>query len=131
MASSNTTTTTQLTGCTILNQISIDATGSGFIVVTSLVKLNIEHTLLTEDRWLLNHEDATVTCPFDVYTWYDEIPDDYPTELQVQTSAFVQTVFPVASAGTYTYTLSGMMSTGESGLDQHDWSNTVAVFYPT
>ena len=118
-------------GCTNFAQITITVPSDGTIVISSMVKLDIDHTLGTEDRWQLTHETTATDCINLGQMWMDEIPDQYPSEAQVQLSAYVLTTWSV-TAGTYTYYLNGQMIDGENvGFERHDWSTTVAVFYPS
>lgn len=118
-------------GCTNFDSVTITVPSAGTIVVSSLVKLNVEHTLGTEDRWEILISDSSTICWSPPWTWLDEIPDGNPSESQTQMSAYLQRAFTVGAAGTYTYYVNGEMVSGESALDEHDWSNTIAVFYPS
>ena len=49
--------------------------------------------------------------------------------IEIQTT-FLQRTVPVA-AGTYSFYVTGQMTTGQDASDEFDWGNMVAVFYPS
>jgi hypothetical protein len=115
--------------CNNLLSITMVVPSSGTIVLTANARFLIEHTFGTEDRWAMTVAEDTGTCSFQSGDWMDEIPDQYPTEVQTQTSGHVQRAFVVA-AGSYTYYLNSWMYAGMSAGDMVMSSHLVAVFYP-
>lgn len=118
-----------MVGCTNFDSVAIIVPQAGIIVLTSLVKLDIEHFLGTEDRWAITFGTDAMDCFNPPEEWVGEIPGQHPTETQIELSGYVQAVSTVSAAGTYTYYLNGVMQAGQSAQDRHDYSNTVAVFY--
>lgn len=115
--------------CNNLLTITMDVPSAGTIVITANARLLINHTFGTEDRWGLTVAEDAGTCSFQSGDWMDEIPDQYPTEVQTQTSGHVQRAF-VVGAGSHTYYLNGWMYSGMSAGDMVMSSHVVAVFYP-
>ncbi|HEY3296828.1 MAG TPA: hypothetical protein VGL38_15460 [bacterium] len=129
---SSSATTTISTGWTNYEdeQLTLYCPGPGYVVVHSTAWLQINHVQGTSDRVQVTHDTtATGQGPdYDMISTY-LIATDEPTQYQDVTLP-VQTVVPVAAAGTYTFYLNGQMLEGQDTADHFWYAGTTATWYP-
>lgn len=109
--------------------VSIECPGPGFVVLQSSVWIEINHDTTQYDQIELAYGRTPTEDPDDYrYVSSDAILQGRPGGWH-DFSLPVQTVFPVNTAGTYTYYLNGQKTSGTS-LAQFWYANTVATWYP-
>lgn len=112
------------------SQVSLTVPGAGHIIVTSTVRVHIDHTPGFTDRILLNHS----TSPSDMGLPYSMVEErilaDMPTIGAWEKSYSVHSIHSVTSEGTYTYYLVGQMAEGASVHDEFFSAQMMAVYYP-
>ena len=111
-------------------EVTLTVPGPGYIVVTSNVRVKINHTSGTTDNLELNHSTSAVEMGSS-YTLVDEdIPSAYPTAGNVDRTLSVHSTHEVTGAGTYTYYLVGRMATGQDASDWFWFAQTTGIYYP-
>jgi hypothetical protein len=111
-------------------QVTITVPSNGYVVVQAQVLLWVDHVQLTQDRWLLGIGSTAVDCGFGVFSWYDTVPADTPSDSTIERSAFLERWLPVIGGNAYTFYVNGMMEVG-AGNDDFVLAAVVAVFYPS
>ena len=110
-------------------EVTLTVPGPGYIMVNSNVRLYFNHTSGTMDNLRLGHG----TTPTSAGTSYDmvdeEIPSSWPTAL-IERTFSVHSVHEVASSGTYTYYLVGMMASGQDPGDVFWYAQMTGIYYP-
>ena len=101
--------------------------GPGTVVVTSVVGLSVNHPLGRTDEAAVRLSTNSTDCNADGRAVF-HIFASLPTGIYNETMTF-QHVFPIATAGTYTFYITGRMILGAQGSFQTAYS--VAVFYPS
>lgn len=118
--------------CTNYADLNLDITvpSNGTIVVTALVLAHIDHTLGTEDRWIITIAQTSNFCGVTPPGYYiDVVPSSIASGI-IWESGSAQVIFPV-TPGTHTFYLNGVMVNGQDAGDWFDRGNMVAVFYPS
>ncbi len=112
--------------------ITIDVPGPGNVIVTSRVWLVIDHTQGTKDETIVALSTSPASgCSDWKYTALHTVPSSAPTGSQGNESVLVRKVFPVNSAGSYTFYLNGRQVYGITANTDHMWwTGTDAVFLP-
>lgn len=110
--------------------ITITVPGPGTVVVTSEVRLSIEHTAGTEDLPRVFLGTSTMDCTVDDWRSFDTIASNDATASYFIT-LFVHEPFAISAAGTFTFYVNGNMFVGASPSDAFYGSGTIAVFYPS
>ena len=111
-------------------EVTLTVPGPGYIVVTSSVRVKINHTNGTTDNLELNHSTVSTEMGSS-YTLVDEdIPSAYPTAGNVDRTFSVHSTHEVTAAGTYTYYLVGRMATGQDASDWFWYAQTTGIYYP-
>src|SRR2546427_6290536 len=101
--------------------------GPGTVVVTSVVGLSVSHPQGRTDEAAVHLSTNSTDCNADGRAVF-HIFASLPTGIYNETMTF-QHVFPIATAGTYTFYITGRMILGAQGSFQTAYS--VAVFYPS
>jgi len=109
--------------------ITITAPRSGTVVVEANVRVRLSHVNGTEDELRLLIDSTTTTCLYNPDNVFWTIPAGYPSSISEEYTFTVRRAFSVA-AGTYTYYLNGVMSSGGAGDDQFWYAKLHATFYP-
>jgi hypothetical protein len=112
------------------DSVRIECPGPGYVVVQSSVWMQVFHATTVEDRFELCHAPTISGSP-DSY-WFvasHSVPAAASTATYNVTIP-VQTVFPVNSAGAYTYFLNGRQWSGTQSNSQFWYASTVATWYP-
>lgn len=123
-----------ISGCTNVNQVDLNVTSAGTVVVTSMIHFWIEHTSGTTDGLSFHNTDVgPADCPsaFDGFNWLWEISSSDATDSFYNIGATITRAFTVPGSGTYSFYLNGEMFAGESAGDQIPESSMIAVFYPS
>ncbi|MEE9340924.1 MAG: hypothetical protein V3V21_04595 [Thermoplasmata archaeon] len=118
--------------CTHYNgaEVTITVPSNGPVVVTSQVRLHIDHSAGTEDIWEISIGDTPTTCQTGGWAWVESITAQDPTDSSVDEAGFIQYSADV-TAGTHTFYLNGFMASGASALDVFWSASMIAVFYPS
>lgn len=122
-----------LVGCTNILILNITVPRAGTIVVTMSAHLWIEHTLGTQDTWIVNTVMTTSACGdsnSSLIAWDGDISSAWPTASLTNVGGSATNAFPVTAAGQYTFFLNGEMASGQSAGDRVSEASLVAVFYP-
>jgi hypothetical protein len=109
--------------------VTITVPGPGTIVVTSTVKISLDHTAGTDDVPRVFIGTNATDCTIDAWRAFLTISETQATDTY-WVNIFVQKPFTIPAAGTYTYYVNGNMWSGQSGGDIYLASGTIAVFYP-
>ena len=111
--------------------VTVNAGGSGTVIVEANVWVRLNHTNGTLDTLLLVI-GTTATDGGDIYNdvrW--DIPSAYPTVANINHTFTVRRIFSISGAGSYTYYLNGQMLSGYSaGTDCFWFAAMHAIFYP-
>ena len=121
-----------LSGCTNLLVLNLTVPSSGTVIVTMSAHLWIEHTAGTTDTWIVNTATTAGLCGdsnSSLVAWDGNIPDSWPSASLVNEGSAATNAFPVPAAGTYTFYLNAIMSSGQSSGDKVSESSLLAVFY--
>lgn len=112
-------------------QVTIEAPGPGYIVVTSTVWVMLRHTNGTRD-WLEINHTTDLSNMDNIYTAaHESIPASYPTATnRIPKTLSVHSTHEVISAGSHTYYLVGRMNQGQDSGDEFYRGQMTAVFYP-
>ena len=134
MNSTSLETITTMAGCINYMTISLTVPSAGNVTVTAYTHYWIEHIAGTTDIW----ESMIRTTPTDCSdafglesSWaIDEISGAWPADGLVNQALSVQAVFPVATAGTYTFHLNTIVLVGQSAADRIVNGVMIGAFYP-
>jgi hypothetical protein len=111
-------------------EVTITVPSGGTVVVTSQVRLHIDHSVGTEDIWEISIGDTPTTCQTGGWAWVESITAQDPTDSSVDQAGFIQYSVDV-TAGTHTFYVNGFMASGASALDVFWSASMIAVFYPS
>jgi hypothetical protein len=112
------------------SQITVQAGGTGYIVLQATVMLLLNHTSrdygwvgisTSPDSW-----DGGVAYSIGAY----DIPSSWPAASQVFRSMTVHRTFVVASSGPYTFHLVGQVVDGDDSQDYFYWAHMTGIYYP-
>jgi hypothetical protein len=112
--------------------VTVNAGGAGTVIVEANVWVKLTHVNGTLDRLALAI-GTTPTDEGDIYSSvYWDIPSAYPSSVDSFHTFTVRRMFSISGAGSYTYYLNGMMSSGYSAFTDCFWFAAMhAVFYPS
>jgi len=105
---------------------------AGTIVVSSMVRLLIDHTQGTRDLWHARHATSPGNCDTspDAVNYVDAIGAELASDPAYGQSGVILTAYDDVGAGTYVYYLNVQMLLGMGLADRAVGANTVAVFHP-
>jgi len=109
----------------------ITAPSDGFVVTWAHVNGYLDHTFGIEDLWVFSIETSPTDCINLEGFSIDTIPEDIPTDSNMQRSSSLQAIFPITSGQTVTYYVNGYMDTGWNMGDLFGRGSIIAVFYPS
>jgi hypothetical protein len=110
-------------------QVTIVVPGPGTVVVSATVGVGINHTFGVNDIAQIVLAGSNTECTVNNFTAFVSVPASLPTDpFHYQTVSLLRP-FPVAGAGSHTFFVNGMMSSGASQRDRFDSASLVAVFH--
>jgi hypothetical protein len=111
-------------------EITVDAPGPGVVLVMAHADLSIFHTLGTSDYWRVALSDTPGDCTGAAWRADGKIADTWGSDA-APAHVSLQRVFGIPATGTFTYYLNAYMVLGSGDGDVHDYSNMVAIFFPS
>jgi len=121
------------TACThwTASEVSITVPGPGTVVVYGTLTTVVDHTLGVRDNiWIVVSEGTVADCTIHAGMALVVIVEGEPTNTNYWPNPSFTRTFGVGAAGTYTYALNGIASSGGPGDDFY-WAAIVAVYYPS
>jgi len=122
-----------LNGCTNGNAVTITVPTRGSVVVTSMVRLTIDHFQGMRDMWTARHALSPTVCETspDALNYIDSVDAGVASDNSYPASGIVETPYQV-SPGTYTFYLNvvKLLGIGPGYFDYFQGASTVSVFYP-
>lgn len=110
--------------------VTVTAPAAGRVLVQANAYVQLDHTTGTVDTLALGIGTTATDCGSATNQVNWQIPAAYPTHPLQNMTFTVRRDFTVPAAGTYTYYLNGMMSSGASGSDRFWFASLDAVYYP-
>jgi hypothetical protein len=122
-----------MVGCTNYLSVTITVPSAGNVTLISSMHAWIDHTAGTTDIWTFMTRPTATDCGLaftDPTSYLEEIPGAWPTDNVINKAGALTNQYAVASAGTYTYYLNGLMLSGQNAGDTIVNGSVVAIFTP-
>jgi len=110
-------------------EVSITVPGAGTVEVSATVGVGISHVTGVSDFADIVLATSTTDCTVNNYTAFVSVPYTLPTDPYHYTTVPLLRPFSVDAAGTLTFYVNGIMSSGADSGDRFDSASIVAVYY--
>ena len=109
--------------------VTIVVPGPGTVVVSATVGIGINHTFGVNDFAQIVVAESSTECAVNNFTAFVSVPATLPTDPFHYSTVPLLRPFPVAGAGSHTFFVNGIVTSGASDGDRFDSASLVAVYY--